>query len=71
MARLAAPTAAGKRFTVFYIFAGLGIVVGFVTAVKRALMEQGRWSRGLLGRSLRGAESVGAKGSIRTKRETR
>lgn len=33
-------TAAGKLFTVFYIFAGLGIIVGFANAIARASVEQ-------------------------------
>jgi hypothetical protein len=35
-AKFAPTTAAGKIFTVFYIFAGIGIIVGFVNAVARA-----------------------------------
>src|SRR5215210_5512959 len=39
-AKFAPTTAAGKIFTVFYIFAGIGIIVGFVNAVARASVEQ-------------------------------
>lgn len=37
---LAPVTAAGKLFTVFYIFTGLGIVVGFVNAVARSALKE-------------------------------
>src|SRR5919202_669915 len=33
-------TAAGKIFTVFYIFIGIGIILGFVNAVAGRAMEQ-------------------------------
>ncbi len=54
---LAPSTPAGKLFTVFYIFAGLGIVIGFVNAVARTSVEQGtREGRGLLMRRPRRRE---------------
>lgn len=37
---LAPVTAAGKLFTVFYIFTGIGIIVGFVDTVAKASVEQ-------------------------------
>jgi voltage-gated potassium channel len=33
-------TAAGKIFTVFYVFAGIGIIVAFGTAIAKASVEQ-------------------------------
>ena len=50
-------TPAGKLFTVFYIFAGLGIVIGFVNTVSRTSVEQGtREGHGLLMRRSRRRE---------------
>lgn len=46
---LAPQTDAGKLFTVFYIFTGIGILVGFVDAVARASFEQRQERRGRLG----------------------
>ena len=37
---LAPQVGAGKVFTVFYVFGGIGIIVGFVNAVARASVEQ-------------------------------
>jgi len=51
---LAPATPAGKLFTVFYIFAGLGIIVGFADAIARASVEQRGEARRL--RSRRGEE---------------
>jgi voltage-gated potassium channel len=42
-------TAVGKIFTVFYVFAGVGIIVAFVDAVARASMAQRGERRTLLG----------------------
>ena len=54
---LAPSTPAGKLFTVFYIFAGLGIVIGFVNTVSRTSVEQGtREGRRLLMRRSRRRE---------------
>jgi voltage-gated potassium channel len=47
---LAPSTASGKLFTVFYIFAGIGIIVGFVDAVARTSVEQRGGTRRLLRR---------------------
>ncbi len=47
---LAPVTAAGKLFTVFYIFAGIGIIVSFVDAVARASVKQRAEARRLRGR---------------------
>lgn len=40
-------TDAGKIFTVFYIFTGIGIIVGFVNAVAKASFEQRQEKKGL------------------------
>ncbi|MEJ7842974.1 MAG: potassium channel family protein [Rubrobacter sp.] len=37
---LAPQTASGKLFTVFYIFTGIGLIVGFLNTVARAAVEQ-------------------------------
>ena len=37
---LAPRTDAGKLFTVFYVFTGVGLIVGFVNAVARAAVQQ-------------------------------
>ena len=42
--------AAGKLFTVFYIFTGIGLIVGFLNAVARTAVEQREEKRGLLDR---------------------
>lgn len=47
---LAPVTAEGKLFTVFYIFAGIGIIVSFVDAVARASVKQRAEARRLRGR---------------------
>jgi voltage-gated potassium channel len=39
-------TAAGKLFTVFYIFAGIGIILAFVNAVAKTSVEQRKVTRG-------------------------
>ena len=39
---LAPSTVAGKLFTVFYIFASIGIILAFVDTVARASVEQGQ-----------------------------
>ena len=43
---LSLTTAAGKIFTVLYIFVGLGIVLGFVNAVAERSLERWRGHRG-------------------------
>ena len=47
---LAPETTAGKLFTVFYIFTGIGLIVAFLNAVARTAVEQRDERRGLLGR---------------------
>ena len=37
---LSPATNAGKLFTVFYLFTGIGLIVGFLNAVARAAVEQ-------------------------------
>jgi voltage-gated potassium channel len=44
----ATSTASGKLFAVFYIFAGIGIIVGFVDAVAQTSVEQRGGTRRLL-----------------------
>lgn len=52
-------TTAGKIFTIFYIFIGLGIILGFVNAVaERSMQQRGRIHR-LLERRAKGADSDG------------
>ena len=46
---LAPTTAAGKLFTVFYVFAGVGIIIAFVDAVARASVAQRAETRTVLG----------------------
>src|ERR687886_1322894 len=41
-------TAAGKIFTIFYIFVGIGIILGFVNAVAERTMKRRGGIRGLL-----------------------
>ena len=43
---LAPETAAGKLFTVFYIFTGIGLIVAFLNAVARGTVEQREERRG-------------------------
>ena len=43
-------TAAGKLFTVFYLFTGIGLIGAFLNAVARTALEQREEKRGLLGR---------------------
>ena len=50
---LAPETAAGKLFTVFYLFTGIGLIVAFLNAVARSAVEQREEKRGLLGRRKR------------------
>ena len=47
---LAPETAAGKLFTVFYVFTGIGLIVAFLNAVARAAIEQREERRGPAGR---------------------
>ncbi|MBA2619223.1 MAG: two pore domain potassium channel family protein [Rubrobacter sp.] len=47
---LAPETAAGKLFTVFYIFTGIGLIVAFLNAVAKAAVQQREEGRGLPGR---------------------
>ncbi len=50
-------TTAGKIFTIFYIFIGLGIILGFVNAVAERSMQQRGRIRRLLERRAKGADS--------------
>lgn len=47
---LAPTTTAGKLFTVFYISAGLGIILGFINVVAKASVEQRTERSGVLRR---------------------
>ncbi len=47
---LSPTTAAGKVFTILYIFVGLGIVLGFVNAVAERSLERRGESRGAVRR---------------------
>jgi voltage-gated potassium channel len=50
-------TAAGKLFTVFYLFTGIGLIVAFLNTVARTAIEQRDEGRGgLLGRRNRPPE---------------
>jgi hypothetical protein len=51
---LSPSTAAGKIFTIFYIFVGVGLILGFLNAVAAGSTE-GR--RGILGRRRRVEEA--------------
>ena len=53
---LAPETAAGKLFTVFYLFTGIGLIVAFLNALARTALEQREERRGLLGRRKRPPE---------------
>jgi voltage-gated potassium channel Kch len=50
-------TTAGKIFTMFYIFIGIGIILGFVNAVAERSMEQRGEIRSLLKRRSKGEGS--------------
>ena len=50
-------TTAGKIFTIFYIFIGLGIILGFVNVVAERSMQQRGGIRRLLERRAKGADS--------------
>jgi hypothetical protein len=47
---LAPETAAGKLFTVFYPFTGIGLIVASLNALARTALEQREEKRGFLGR---------------------
>ena len=47
---LAPQTAAGKLFTVFYVFTGIGLIVAFLNAVARTTVQQREERRALTGR---------------------
>lgn len=47
---IAPATGAGKLFTVFYVFTGIGLIVAFVNAVANAAVQQRGERRGLLNR---------------------
>jgi len=49
-------TLGGKLFTVFYVFAGVGIIITFVQAVAQASVDQRSETRALLGRRSRTPE---------------
>jgi voltage-gated potassium channel len=53
---LAPVTSAGKLFTVFYLFTGIGLIVAFLNAVARAAVEQREEGRGSTGRRKRPLE---------------
>jgi voltage-gated potassium channel Kch len=53
---LAPQTDAGKLFTVFYIFTGIGLIVAFVNAVARTAVQQREERRALPGRRNRPPE---------------
>ena len=53
---LSPQTDAGKLFTVFYLFTGIGLIVAFLNAVARTAVEQRDERRGLLGRRNRPPE---------------
>lgn len=44
---LSPETVAGKLFTVFYLFAGIGLLVGFLNAVAKATLQQREERQGL------------------------
>ncbi len=50
-------TAAGKIFTIFYIFVGIGIILGFVNLVAERAMKQRGGIRKLLERRAEAADS--------------
>ncbi len=50
-------TAAGKIFTIFYIFVGIGIILGFVNVVAERAMKQRGGIRKLLERRAEAADS--------------
>ena len=50
-------TPGGKLFTVFYVFAGVGIILAFVQTVARASVAQRDHTRALLGRRSRTPKS--------------
>lgn len=50
-------TPGGKLFTVFYVFAGVGIILAFVQTVARASVAQRDNTRAMLGRRSRTPES--------------
>jgi hypothetical protein len=50
-------TTTGKIFTMFYIFIGIGIILGFVNAVAERSMEQRGEIRSLLKRRSKGEDS--------------
>jgi voltage-gated potassium channel len=54
---LAPVTQAGKLFTVFYIFTGIGLIVAFLNAVARTAIEQREEARTLRNRRKRPPES--------------
>ena len=47
---IAPATDAGKLFTVFYVFTGIGLIVAFVNAVAKASVQQRGERRGVLNR---------------------
>jgi voltage-gated potassium channel len=49
-------TPGGKLFTVFYVFAGVGIIIALVQAVAQASVEQREEARTLFGRRFRAPE---------------
>ena len=56
---LSPSTAAGKIFTIFYIFIGLGIILGFVNAVAERSIQQRGGIRRLLKRRAKEADPDG------------
>ncbi len=53
---LAPQTAAGKLFTVFYVFTGIGLIVAFLNTVARTAVQQREERRALPGRRNRPPE---------------
>ena len=53
---LSPETAAGKLFTVFYLFTGIGLIVAFLNAVARNAIEQRNEAHGPAGRRKRPPE---------------
>lgn len=53
---LSPETAAGKLFTVSYLFTGIGLIAAFLNTVARTAIEQRDEGRGLLGRRNRPPE---------------
>lgn len=53
---LSPQTVAGKLFTVFYVFTGIGLLVGFLNAVAKAALQQSEERRAFPGQRKRRPE---------------